>query len=145
MAESASSSSQRWPGYDALVGRLVRAPILRAFGDARAPDETRRWVGAIGRWPFRRIVTSHFASPVAATPAEFVGAFGWLFGKPTSVDADADAAARAAGRPPRGALALDAADWATLDGRVRVAGDWGRRRVRMSAAALDHTESPPTV
>ena len=26
---------ERWPGYDAIKGRLIRAPILRAFGDGK--------------------------------------------------------------------------------------------------------------
>ena len=59
------------PGFDALQGRLLRAPILRALDDARAPDETRRWVERWTddkRWKYDRIVTSHFASPVDLSP-----------------------------------------------------------------------------
>ena len=69
-----------WPAYDALKNRLIRAPILRAFADARAPDITRRWVDDVSKWPFDRILTSHFASPVLATPAEFRRAFARLDG-----------------------------------------------------------------
>lgn len=73
-----------WPGYDAVQGRLLRAPILRAFADARAPKEVREWVGSIATMaPFDRIVTSHFASPIKATPAEYAAAFKYLDG-PTS-------------------------------------------------------------
>ena len=75
----------------------MRAPILRAFGDARAPDETRRWVGEISRWRFERVATSHFAGPVRCTPAEFRAAFGWLFDRATG-------------------LKIADEDWATLDG-----------------------------
>ena len=32
------SDVTRWPGYSAVQGKLLRAPILRAFADARAPD-----------------------------------------------------------------------------------------------------------
>jgi hypothetical protein len=67
-----------YPGYEALRERLVRAPILRAFSDARAPDAVREWVATIAKWNFDRILTSHFASPIAATPADFENAFGYL-------------------------------------------------------------------
>ena len=33
-----------WPGYERIQGRLLRAPILRAFGDVRAPEQTKAWV-----------------------------------------------------------------------------------------------------
>jgi len=71
----------RWPGYDAIKERLIRAPILRAFGDARAPDDIEKWVNSISSMgDFDRILTSHFASPIAASPAEFTGAFSYLKG-----------------------------------------------------------------
>lgn len=87
-----------WPGYDRIQGRLLRAPILRAFGDVRAPDETRAWVDDVtnGDWKFDRIVSAHFGSPIGQTsPSEFRAAFGQLYGE---------------------GLALDPADWSTLDG-----------------------------
>lgn len=64
-----------WPGYDAISDRLVRAPILAAFADVRAPEETKRWVDDVCRWPFDRVVASHFASPISATGADFKAAF----------------------------------------------------------------------
>ena len=75
-----------YPGFtDALQNRLVRAPILRAFADARAPDAVREWVSKIsstnGRssaFDFDRIVASHFASPIAATPFDFAACFSYL-------------------------------------------------------------------
>ena len=87
-----------WPGYERIRGRLLRAPILRAFSDARAPDETRAWALAIGGgdWPFERIVSAHFASPIRASPAEFLQAFGAVMGDGTQ-------------------LTLEEADWAALD------------------------------
>lgn len=67
-----------YPGFDALKDRLVRAPILRAFADARAPDAVRDWVNKIAQWDFNRILTSHFSSPVAAGPRDFAAAYGYL-------------------------------------------------------------------
>ena len=65
-----------WPGYDAITDRLVRAPILAAFADVRAPQETRAWVDDISSsFNFDRIVTSHFASPIQATPQDFRACF----------------------------------------------------------------------
>ena len=89
-----------WPGYERVRGRLLRAPILRAFGDVRAPEQTKAWVDDItsGEWPFDRIVSGHFASPIGQTsPAEFKAAFGRLYGESEG-------------------LKLDERDWATLDG-----------------------------
>ena len=64
-----------------LLGRVLRAPILRAFADARAPDEVRSWVRSIASMgKFDRILTAHFASPIRAAPADFAGAFGYLDG-----------------------------------------------------------------
>ena len=76
-----SQPAARWPGYGAVQGRLLRAPILRAFADARAPAEVRSWVASIAEWPFDRVLTAHFASPIKATPAEFAGAFSYLDGE----------------------------------------------------------------
>lgn len=70
--------SNYYPGYQALENRLVRAPILRAFADARAPNEVREWVSKISTFDFNRIITSHFASPIAASPADFASCFSYL-------------------------------------------------------------------
>ena len=81
-----------WPGYDRITDRVVRAPILAAFADIRAPDETAAWVDDFTKsWAFDRVVTAHFASPFAASPRDVKRAFG---------------------RNPNG---LDARDWAQLD------------------------------
>ena len=42
----------RWPGYDAITDKVVRAPILAAFADIRAPSETIAWIDDVCRWPF---------------------------------------------------------------------------------------------
>jgi hypothetical protein len=70
----------RWPGYGDVQGRLIRAPILRAFADSRAPDEVRTWVASISSWSFDRVLTAHFASPIKATPSEYAAAFSYLDG-----------------------------------------------------------------
>jgi hypothetical protein len=68
-----------YPGFLALRNRLVRAPILRAFADARAPQAVQDWVNEIStKFDFDRIITSHFASPIAATPRDFASCFGYL-------------------------------------------------------------------
>uniref|UniRef100_A0A7S3W955 Uncharacterized protein n=2 Tax=Choreotrichia TaxID=141411 RepID=A0A7S3W955_9SPIT len=98
-------SPDRWPGYAAVQGRLVRAPILRAFADARAPTEVREWVASIRQMgSFDRILTAHFASPIAAGPLDFENAFSYLKG-PTS-------------EPP-----IECRDWELLDGLNRVISD----------------------
>lgn len=90
--------NEKWPGYEAVQGRLLRAPILRAFADARAPDATREWVRSVASMgEFDRILTSHFASPISATPADYVAAFKYLDG-PTN-------------EPP-----IACSDWSLLDG-----------------------------
>ena len=76
---SSDSSSSSYPGFTALKDRLIRAPILRAFSDARAPQAALQWIEQIGgTWKYDRIVTSHFASPIRASPQQFKDAFGYL-------------------------------------------------------------------
>lgn len=70
-----------YPGYEALSGRLVRAPILRAVVDARAPDAVREWIiqQTDGSWQYDRIISSHFASPIDASPSDVRASFEYLF------------------------------------------------------------------
>ena len=76
-----------FPGYEALEGRVVRAPILRAFADARAPDAVRDWVSSIVQTGgFDRILTAHFASPISVGPKEFELAFAHLYDKSSADD-----------------------------------------------------------
>jgi len=94
-----SSPEEQWPGYATVSGRLLRAPILRAFADARAPDAVREWVKdteAMGA--FDRILTAHFASPIKASPADFAAVFAYLDG------------------PMGGSDPVACEDWALLDG-----------------------------
>jgi len=86
--ETDANSNVFYPGYEALADRLVRAPILRAVVDARAPNAVRDWIleqttpvttdDGIHKWDYDRIITSHFASPVAATPADVRACFAYL-------------------------------------------------------------------
>ena len=75
------SGPEEWPGYGAVQGRLLRAPILRAFADARAPGAVRSWVDDVAKMgEFDRILTGHFASPIKASPIDFRAAFAYLDG-----------------------------------------------------------------
>lgn len=70
-----------YPGFEAIRNRLIRAPILRGFTDARAPAETRAWIDTItmtAGWKYDRIITCHFASPITATPAMVRNTFSFL-------------------------------------------------------------------
>ena len=58
-------------------GQVGGRRFSRAFADIRAPSETLAWIDDVCRWPFERVVTSHFASPFAAPPSEVRG---WAFG-----------------------------------------------------------------
>lgn len=82
-SSSSNEGGDSYPAYDAIKERLIRAPILRAFSDARAPKEVQSWVQSIvmddtNMGSFDRIVTSHFASPIQATPQQFANAFQYL-------------------------------------------------------------------
>jgi hypothetical protein len=80
-SEDSGNGSSNYPGYEALAGRLVRAPILRAVVDARAPMAVKDWIEAqtASSDAFDRILTSHFASPIQATPADLRLTFDYLF------------------------------------------------------------------
>ncbi|CAB9509160.1 expressed unknown protein [Seminavis robusta] len=74
-----TNNNNNYPGFGAIENRLVRAPILRAFADARAPNAVKDWVAKIAtQFDFDRIITSHFASPIAATPQDFASCFSYL-------------------------------------------------------------------
>ena len=105
---SISTGAYVYPGYEAIQGRLLRAPILRGFNDSRSPVQTRKWINDISKWQFDRIITSHFASPISATPTDLKAAFAFLGDEPGS-----------AGNQNRGESALPpiaCQDWELLDG-----------------------------
>ena len=103
-----------YPGYAALEDRLVRAPILRAFADARAPEAVRAWVAKIAsQFQFDRIVTSHFASPVAATPSDFAACFSYL-----NDSGDSSSSSSSSSLPP-----ITCQDWELLQGLNQVIAD----------------------
>lgn len=110
-AEPSKSGTPVYPGYEALANRLVRAPILRAFADARAPNEIREWVKQIvGFQRFDRIITAHFASPINAGPKIFAKAFIHL----DEVAASGEVFS---------ALPIDCQDWSTLSALNGFIGD----------------------
>lgn len=85
-----SNGDTYYPGYEALVDRLVRAPILRAVVDARAPGAVRDWIleqtttisvtsNDRRKWDYDRVITGHFASPIEATPSDVRASFDYLF------------------------------------------------------------------
>jgi len=101
-----------YPGYDALANRLVRAPILRAFADARSPNEVRSWVeNIVNNNKFDRIITSHFASPITASPSLFANAFEHL-------NQNATPQSLSSALPP-----ITCQDWSTLDSLNKFIGD----------------------
>jgi len=111
-AESDSSGSQYYPGYEALANRLVRAPILRAFADARSPIEVSSWVhNIVENDKFDRIITAHFASPITASPSLFANAFEHLNENATSEELSS-------ALPP-----ITCQDWSTLDSLNSFIGD----------------------
>jgi hypothetical protein len=98
-----TKSVSGYPGFDAIADRLVRAPILRGFNDARGRDETVQWIDQIAQWDFNRIVTSHFVSPISASPQDFRNAFQYLAADFNDLYADR--------LPP-----ITCQDWSLLDG-----------------------------
>ncbi len=111
-AESDSSGAPYYPGYEALANRLVRAPILRAFADARSPNEVRSWVdNIVQNSKFDRIITAHFASPINASPSLFADAFEHL-------NPNATPESLSSALPP-----ITCQDWSTLDSLNSFIGD----------------------
>ncbi|KAL7539604.1 hypothetical protein ACHAWF_006460 [Thalassiosira exigua] len=100
--ESNQSGISVYPGYEALADRLVRAPILRAFVDARAPNAVLTFVESICLQEFDRIITAHFASPINAGPDLFSKAFVHL-NQDTSYSEVSSA------------LPIECQDWSTLN------------------------------
>ncbi|CAK9015043.1 unnamed protein product [Durusdinium trenchii] len=62
----------------------VVSPILRFTLYPICQAQAQRWVTAVAQWPFRRAVAGHLASPFPLTPQDFLDAFGFLRGKPSS-------------------------------------------------------------
>ena len=113
--------SDSFAGFEAIRERLVRAPILRGFNDARAPRETDDWIrGICHDWKFERIVTSHFASPILAGPDNVLDAFAFLPARKGVGQVDTREL------PP-----ISCQDWELLDGLNRVIADY-----KLGAAAV---------
>jgi len=103
-----STGTNVYPGYEAIQGRLLRAPILRGFNDSRSPVQTRKWINDISKWQFDRIITSHFASPIAATPTDLKATFAFLNNEPGSAG---NQNSEESALPP-----IACKDWELLDG-----------------------------
>eukprot|EP00929_Paragymnodinium_shiwhaense_P104068 TRINITY_DN68046_c0_g1_i1.p1 TRINITY_DN68046_c0_g1~~TRINITY_DN68046_c0_g1_i1.p1 ORF type:complete len:449 (+),score=87.44 TRINITY_DN68046_c0_g1_i1:71-1417(+) len=69
----------------ALVNPLIRYLVYR-----RCPEQVSAWVEDVAKWPFKRIVPCHLDAPFDCTPQQFLDAFGFLKGKPSSFDPEDD-------------------------------------------------------
>lgn len=65
-------------------------PLLRFIVYRRCQAEAAAWVQDVARWPFERIVPAHLQAPFPCRPAQFLDAFGFLFGKPSSWEPEDD-------------------------------------------------------
>ena len=70
------------PSFRSLQDGLLVAPILQKLILNREPEKVLSWVESVSRWPFTRIIPSHFANNVKAGPTEFRKAFDFLFEEP---------------------------------------------------------------
>ncbi|MGK7932646.1 MAG: DUF4336 domain-containing protein [Microcystaceae cyanobacterium] len=59
-------------------GKLLVAPILQTLILNRDPQGVLNWVNQVSNWDFKRIIPSHFSSPLKATPDDFKQAFAFL-------------------------------------------------------------------
>ncbi|RZS21075.1 hypothetical protein BHM03_00053666 [Ensete ventricosum] len=59
--------------------KLIVSPIVKTLVFSKVPEKVRDWVDRIAKdWPFRRIITAHFAAPINASRSDFLAAFGFL-------------------------------------------------------------------
>mmetsp|Transcript_13794 Transcript_13794/g.36450 ORF Transcript_13794/g.36450 Transcript_13794/m.36450 type:complete len:351 (-) Transcript_13794:114-1166(-) len=71
--------------FDALARPpAIVNPLLRFLVYRRCADQARAWVEDVARWPFVRIVPAHLQAPFDCSPAQFLEAFGFLFGRQSS-------------------------------------------------------------
>ncbi|MBD2344828.1 DUF4336 domain-containing protein [Anabaena subtropica] len=59
-------------------GRPFVAPILQILILPQAPKQVLNWVDTVAKWNFQQIISCHFDSPFAASPAQFRQAFTFL-------------------------------------------------------------------
>jgi len=69
------------PGIVSPISRFTLYPICQ--------QQAAAWVKSVADWPFEQVVAAHLQSPFRLTPAEFLDAFGFLFGKPSSYEPEA--------------------------------------------------------
>ena len=60
-----------------VSGRWIVGPVVYALVYQNIPDELSEWVERVARWPFKRIVAGHFASPRPGTVKDLRRAFEW--------------------------------------------------------------------
>jgi len=71
--------------FDALArAPAIVNPLLRFLVYRRCPTQAAEWVQDVASWPFERIVPAHLQAPFSCTPAQFLDAFGFLFGRQSS-------------------------------------------------------------
>lgn len=77
--------------FKALVSAPVLVnPLLRYVVYSRCPQETKAWVENVAKWPFKRIIAAHLESPFPCGPQDFLRAFGFLFGKKSTLEPETD-------------------------------------------------------
>mmetsp|Transcript_58355 Transcript_58355/g.126185 ORF Transcript_58355/g.126185 Transcript_58355/m.126185 type:complete len:430 (+) Transcript_58355:49-1338(+) len=59
-------------------------PLLRFLVYKTCESTTRAWVESVAQWPFQQVIAAHFDSPFPCNSNDFLSAFGFLFGKPSS-------------------------------------------------------------
>jgi len=68
--------------FEALTRAPVLVPpIIRYAGGDLYPKRIAAWVQDVAKWPFERVVSAHFEAPITCGPAEYLGAYNFLFGK----------------------------------------------------------------
>ncbi|KAK9836203.1 hypothetical protein WJX81_008501 [Elliptochloris bilobata] len=66
--------------FDAVSERLLVSPVIQALVFSKVPGPSRAWVDRITeRFPFERVVSGHFASPIPASPKDFRVAFEFAY------------------------------------------------------------------
>jgi len=82
-----------------VSGRWIVGPVVYALVYQNIPAELAVWVDRVARWPFKRIVAGHFASPRPGTGRDLRRAFEWTGapGKGRGERAGAAAAAEGTG------------------------------------------------
>ncbi|CAK0890390.1 unnamed protein product, partial [Prorocentrum cordatum] len=92
----------------------IVSPILRFTLYPVCQRQAAAWVEDVARWPFERAVAAHLRSPFELAPADFLRAFGFLFGRESSWEPEPAQLAQllSAARQLDGPEALSSSIWA---------------------------------